>query len=112
MTRAAAKLEELAHVNEMIRLLGLEVEASPGSDDERPDFRFTLKGGRKIGLEHTRAVDRDLQVGRGVPARLTTVNQQTCYGREKSGPLRQTLTTATSILNFHGATPHCLSRDT
>jgi hypothetical protein len=69
MTRIEAKEDELNDVLAMVTLLPLTIVGAPISL-ERPDFRLVLADGRKIGLEHTRAVDQSVARARGVRERI------------------------------------------
>lgn len=81
MTTLDAKREERAHVIEAISLLGVQVIGEL-RDHERPDFRFVLADGRRVGLEHTRAVNESLADGSGVKDRFSNRIQQSL---EKAG---------------------------
>ena len=69
MTRAEAKADELQDLRDVIALLPLDVVGEPVAD-EQPDFQFVLADGRRIGLEHTRAVNEEVARGRGVTGRM------------------------------------------
>lgn len=75
MTRPEAKADELRDVLEMIDLLPLDVSGPP-IEHERPDFRLVLASGRRIGLEHTRAIDGTIAPASGVADRLRNRVQQ------------------------------------
>jgi hypothetical protein len=61
--------EELEHARQMIALMKLEIAGEP-EKRERPDFFLRLAGGRKIGLEVTRALDPFRATGRGARNRM------------------------------------------
>ncbi len=70
MTRPETKTAELLHATALVRLmpaLGVVGEPEPR---EQPDFRLTLAGGRTVGLEHVRAVDRRIAAGNGAVEKI------------------------------------------
>ena len=83
MTRPTAKADECAHVREMLELLNHDLRGEI-VQQETPDFRLMLTDGRRIGLEHTRAVNEAIARGRGAKSRLESMGQQ---GLEKAGLL-------------------------
>jgi hypothetical protein len=69
MTRTALATEERDQLDAMLLLLGLGIEGEPVKG-ESPDFLFTLKDGRTIGLEVVRALDEYIASGRGARSRI------------------------------------------
>jgi hypothetical protein len=71
VTRPESKAEELAHVRAMIEEMPeLGVVVDPADDRESPDFVLTIAGGRRVGLEHVRAMDERVATGRGTKKRI------------------------------------------
>lgn len=69
MTRASTVEKEREQLDEMIRLLGIEIDGEP-KKLEQPDFVISFRDGRVVGVEIVRALDQYVAGGRGARARI------------------------------------------